>query len=157
MNVITLSVPKVKSGRPRLHQFTGRHYLLQDEVVKALKDVEWLEVQMQNHDISLARTLELENAKVQINPSTMSFTFCGPIKNVIHEMNATIEQYTNDAKVKSITPRIAKERIVSPKSSLALKSKVSNVMTKNGMAQRKDYEEFSSKRIYGYVEVEFAS
>lgn len=158
--IISLEGPVEKKGkgRPQIHDFAGRTYLLKKELQEALSDVDsFINLMNSTYVLSAEREEALQEAGMIRPTNEISYTFNGPINLVIEQINETLAKYEGRDDVASIVPNISKERMVAPTSKLYQKPIMELVgKSKSGREiHKRIFEEYSPERIYGYVTVTF--
>jgi len=141
-------IVKKQKGRPGIHKFAARTYLLKDEINSAMSDKEaFAELMATTYALSEDRKAELGEI---INPvNELSFTIHGPIIQVLDQLHRLRAVYGSKVKV-----NISKEKLVAPTSALYLQPITEVIGEKNGKKiVRHLFEEFSASNIYGYVVV----
>jgi hypothetical protein len=146
---VVAETPAVKrgKGRPNVHPFAGRPYLLKDELARAMSDKEsFVALMNETHSISAERAAELGDIAA---PATeLNFTIQGPIIQVIDQLHKLRGIYGDKAVVS-----ISKDRLVPPTNKLYMQP-ITEVVEINGKkVTRRIYEEYCSSTIYGYVTV----
>lgn len=156
--ILEENTPKNGKGRPNIHPFAGRTYLLKDERQKALEDpASFIEQMTETYALTDERKTALSEAGLLKSDKELSFTVNGPIDMVLNQVNSIVELYSGRDDVAEVVPNISKERMVAPSSKLYIKPTMENAgTTKSGKAiQKRVFEEYSPSRIYGYVTVIF--
>jgi hypothetical protein len=141
-------IVKRQKGRPGIHPFASRAYLLKDEINSAMSDKNAFAALMsETYALSNERKAELVDI---INPvNELSFTIHGPIIQVIDQLHRLHAVYGSKVKI-----NISKERLVAPTNPLYLQPITEVIGEKNGKkVVRRLFEEFSSTNCYGYVVV----
>lgn len=144
--ITDISKPKRSKGRPNIHPFAGRAYLLKDEINLAMNDKKsFVKLMEETYAVSDQRRSELGDIA---NPTKeLSFTIHGPIIEVIDQLHRLRAIYGSKTKI-----NISKERMVAPTHKLYLQPIVEVIGTKdNKTIAKKIFEEFRSDNIYGYV------
>jgi len=141
-------VVKRSKGRPNIHPFAGRTYLLKNELKLAMQDKEaFVSLMKETYPVSDERKKAL--GTVVNAPSELSFTIHGPIRNVIEQLHKLRGIYGDKAKI-----NISKERMVAPTSALYLKPIQEVIGERKGKSvYKRIFEEYRSDTIYGYVVV----
>jgi hypothetical protein len=146
----TVEQPIIKKskGRPGIHPFEGRTYLLKDEINSAMSDKNaFAELMSETYALSEDRKAELGDI---INPvNELSFTIHGPIIQVLEQLHRLRAVYGSKTKI-----NISKERLVAPTNELYMQPITEVIGMKNGKEViRRLFEEFSDKNLYGYITI----
>jgi hypothetical protein len=151
-SVVSLPVEEIKKrskGRPCIHGFSSRAYLLKKEIETAMSDQASFIALMQ-------KTYELSNERKEMlgsildTPNELSFTVHGKIQDVLEQLHK-IRTIYGENKVKI---NISKERLLNPKHALYVAPIKELIGEKNGKPVYKHiFEEFNASKIYGYATV----
>ena len=143
-----LTKPKAQRGRPNVHPFAGRIYLIKKELEAAMADKEaFVSLMQETYCLSDERKEEL--GAVLDAPNEMYFTFHGEIIQVLNELHRLRALYGEKARVS-----ISKERLLSPSNKFYAAPVREVIGERKGKSVYKHlFEEFSPTKIYGYVVV----
>lgn len=139
---------KKSKGRPNVHPFAGRTYLLKNEINNAMSDKKaFASLMEETYAISDERKAELGSIANPVNE--LSFTIHGPIIEVIDQLHRLRAVYGSKTKI-----NISKERMVAPTSKLYMQPIMEVIGQKNNKeVVKRLFEEYRSDSIYGYVVV----
>lgn len=148
--VPVIEKPKGKRGRPRQHDFSGRVYLIKDEIEQAMTDKDgFIALMNTTYYDGLADDRRATLGAVLDTPTALSFTINGPIRQVIDQLHQLRAVYGEKAKV-----NISKERLLTPGDALYVAPIKEVIGERNGKPVYKHiFEEFRSSTIYGYCTV----
>jgi hypothetical protein len=143
-----VDIIKKQKGRPNIHPFAGRIYLLKKELEAALADKEaFISLMHETYRPSDERKLQL-GAELD-TPNELSFTVHGEISQVIDQLCKLRDAYGDKAKVS-----ISKERLLNPGNALYLQPIREVIGERKGKkVYRHIFEEFRADCCYGYVVV----